>query len=390
MRFLTTKNRRRNLILASVAAAALVFIGGALYGRLPAQPTQTVTEIAPGLSLLSVVTNSEAGPQRYFLVSAQKGSWNLGLEVADANNILKKRSARNLAAQSGATVVINGGFFAYGGAAVGAVKVNDEWHRLPWKNRTALGWDEKSAKIAPLFGTCDLTLTFGDGKTQVFPAALNGFSLPGNHAALTDGFSVLTRRFHTRYKLKTGEQAVEFADEKPVLRAQTELSAEVAIPESGFLLVARGASVEVLRQIGSANWKVNATPADWSNFPQILGAGPRLIEENRLRVTEYQEEFRPDVLARGPRTCVGWNQNGDWLFLVADGRTQSAAGYSLPEIAVLFQQLGAVEAMNLDGGSSTQLVINGELVNTPSGYDPVNPLRPREVGVSNALILKAK
>ena len=177
MRF-SNRNRRRSLILASAAAILLVFGGGALYSRLPAQPTQTVREIAPDLSLLSVVANNEAGAQRYFLVTAEKQSWNLGLEVADKNNILKKRSTRNLAAQSGATVAINGGFFAYGGAAVGAVKVNDEWHRLPWKNRTALGWNENQAKIAPLFGTCDLNLTFGDGKIQVVQAALNGFSLP--------------------------------------------------------------------------------------------------------------------------------------------------------------------------------------------------------------------
>ena len=109
-----------------------------------------------------------------------------------------------------------------------------------------------------------------------------------------------------------------------------------------------------------------------------------------MQTNEREEEFQPDVIARGPRTAVGFDQDKNWLFLVADGRQNASVGLTIPELAVLFGQMGAVEAMNLDGGSSTQLIINGELVNVPSGFDPVNPTRPREVQVTNALTLKLR
>ena len=388
--FMRYLGRRRSFWIASVAVSTLVLGGGALFSRLRAQESRVETAISPGLTLLSVATQSANGPLRFWLVKAEPKAWNLGLEVADAGDVLKKRSVRNLAKQSNATVAINGGFFAYGGAAVGAVKVGNEWHRLPWKTRTALSWNENEAQIAPLGGKCELEITRNDGTIQKVEAALNGFSLSGSHAPLTDGFAVLTRRFGEKWKRKSGEDALEFGNGKPIFRDQDELPDEIAIPESGFLLVARGKSAENLSQIQSATWKVVLDSPETDRFSQILGAGPRLIENSLVKTTEIEETFRPDVIARGPRTAIGFDRDRNWLFLVADGRQAASVGLTIPETAQLFQSLGAVEAMNLDGGSSTQLVINGELVNTPSGLDPVNPLRQREVMVSNALVLKTK
>ncbi|RYG70978.1 hypothetical protein EON80_06240, partial [bacterium] len=194
--------RRRSFWFVATATTLCAIMGGALYSRLGAQETHSETDIAPGLKLLSVSTQTIRGPLRYWLVKADKAQWNLGLEVADAGDVVKKRSVRNLAKQSGATVAINGGFFAYGGAAVGAVKVNGEWHRLPWKSRTAMGWSDKTAQVGPVSGSCELKIALQDGTGRIENAALNGFTLPGSHATLADGFAVLTRRFASKWKRK--------------------------------------------------------------------------------------------------------------------------------------------------------------------------------------------
>ncbi|MBW3635809.1 MAG: phosphodiester glycosidase family protein [Armatimonadetes bacterium] len=382
--------RRRSFWMLSIAATTLVIGGGALYSRFRAHESREIKEISPGISLLSVSTTTPNGPLRYWLVKADKAGWELGLEVADARDVIEKRSVRDLAAQSGATVAINGGFFAYGGAAVGAVKVGGEWHRLPWKNRTALGWSETNARIGPLAGSCQLTLTLADGEKQIKNAALNGFALSGTHTPLVDGFCILTPRFGAKYKRKLGDVIAEFSNGQRILRAPNELPDEIEVPADGFLVLARGQAVETLSQTQNASWKAIAHPASFDKSPQILGAGPRLIENSLVKTTEVEEEFRPDVVARGPRTAMGWDEDRNWLLLVADGRQVASAGLTIPETAQLFRELGAVEALNLDGGSSTQLVINGELVNLPSGYDPVNPMRQREVSVTNALVLKPR
>ena len=399
MRFMKASGRRRSLFLVGALAGAAVLMSGALWRRSSAQDTDSISEIAPGLALRSVIRQTPQGQLRFWLVTADPTKFDLGLEIPDQTNVQKKRGVRTLATQSGAAVAVNGGFFAYGGAAVGAVKANGTWQRLPWKSRTALGWNtSQDAQIAPLSGICQLKIATPDGKVQLQSAALNGFSLPGVRTGIVDGFAVLTPQFAPKYTLQAGEIALVMPRAAPqpglslVLthRVQTEGDVELqsATAPVDYVVIARGQAATTLDTRSTLSFLVQTAPA-W-NFNNILGAGPRLVQGGQVKTTEVEEEFRPDVVARGPRTAVGFDANRNWLLLVADGRSTFSVGLTIPETAQLFQQLGATEAMNLDGGSSTQLVVNGELLNTPSGFDPVNPTRPREVQVSNALTLKAK
>jgi exopolysaccharide biosynthesis protein len=83
---------------------------------------------------------------------------------------------------------------------------------------------------------------------------------------------------------------------------------------------------------------------------------------------------------RHPRTAIGWN--GRRLFLVVvDGRQPPwSDGMTLDEMTWLFQRLRATDALNLDGGGSSALVLNGRVVNRPSD-------REGERAVGNALAL---
>ena len=391
MRFIPLRARIWPAAVATIAFCC-VLLGGAFYSRLHAQPRNEITEIAPGLTLQSVETMAPTGPLRFWIVKADPKLIDLGLEVANPTDVVKKRSVRNLAAQSKSIVAINGGFFAYGGAAVGAVKVGGEWQRLPWRNRTSMGWSDNAALIAPLKGELQIDLRRGDQSLARGEAALNGFNLPGQRTAIVNGFALLSPRFKPIYTLQKGETAATFKDGK-VLAFYAD-SAQVPLDAQDYLLVARGTMAPWLLPGDNApdnlRWKIQSTPDVWDNYPNIVGAGPRLVANGQVQTNAVEEEFQPDVIARGPRSAVGWDKDNNWLFLVADGRQAASVGLTIPELATLFAQMGAVEAMNLDGGSSTQLILNGELVNTPSGFDPVNPMRPREVQVTNALTLKAK
>ena len=401
MRFMDTSRRRRSLFIVGALTGAAVLMSGALWRRSNAQDTDSTSEIAPGLSLRSVIRQTPQGQIRFWLVTANPTDFDLGLEIPDKTDVQKKRGVRTLAAQSGATVAVNGGFFAYGGAAVGAVKAKGTWQRLPWKSRTSLGWNSsQDAQIGPLSGSCQLKIVTPDGKVQLQQAALNGFSLPGVRTQIVDGFAVLTPQFARKYTLKAGEIALIMPRVAPQTglalilthRVQTEGNVELQSETApvDYVVIARGQATQTLdAQRSTLSYSMQTTP-DWNRFNNILGAGPRLVANGQVKTTEIEEEFRPDVVARGPRTAVGLDAQKNWLLLVADGRSAYSVGLTIPETATLFQQLGATEAMNLDGGSSTQLVVNGELLNTPSGFDPVNPTRPREVQVSNALTLKAR
>lgn len=171
-----------------------------------AQDGAVPTEVAPGLTLLAGNRQLPEGSLRFWLVTATRSEgWKLGLAVPDAASITKKRSVRALAAQSGATVAVNGNFFAYGGAAVGAVKADGDWYRLPWKNRTALAWDpDGSARILSLQGTASVQLSnlFLKGIT------VNGIGSAYSYAR-DNGYALLTPHFGRTAELPANAVALE-------------------------------------------------------------------------------------------------------------------------------------------------------------------------------------
>jgi exopolysaccharide biosynthesis protein len=69
---------------------------------------------------------------------------------------------------------------------------------------------------------------------------------------------------------------------------------------------------------------------------------------------------------RNPRTAIGWNDR-EFFMVVVDGRKADlSVGMTFPELAALMVRLGCKEAMNLDGGGSTTMWLNGKVINHPS------------------------
>ncbi len=97
---------------------------------------------------------------------------------------------------------------------------------------------------------------------------------------------------------------------------------------------------------------------------QVLSFGPLLLTDGEVAVTESEEVGK--AKASNPRTAIGIVDAGHYLFVVSDGRTQESAGLSLYELAVFMESLGARLAYNLDGGGSSTMVFNGEVVNQPT------------------------
>lgn len=97
---------------------------------------------------------------------------------------------------------------------------------------------------------------------------------------------------------------------------------------------------------------------------QILSFGPALIRDGAICVTAEDEVGK--AKANNPRTAIGIIEPLHYLFVVADGRTEESEGLSLLELAECMQSLGAELAYNLDGGGSSTMYFNGNVVNQPT------------------------
>lgn len=97
---------------------------------------------------------------------------------------------------------------------------------------------------------------------------------------------------------------------------------------------------------------------------EVLSFGPALVENSEVSVTENDEVGK--AMASNPRTAIGVIDDLHYVFVVADGRTTESAGLSLLELAEFMTSLGVKTAYNLDGGGSSTMYFNGEILNNPT------------------------
>jgi hypothetical protein len=134
------------------------------------------------------------------------------------------------------------------------------------------------------------------------------------------------------------------------------LGGDVAVLSIGPLLVTRIPNLKV----GDVIQISTATSPDVSGAQFAIGGGPVLVHEGKAQ-SAYANKSRE----RHPRTAIGWNDQ-DYFFVEVDGRQGGfSIGMTLPELAAYLVRQGCQEAMNLDGGGSAEMWIQGEIVNRP-------------------------
>ncbi len=134
-----------------------------------------------------------------------------------------------------------------------------------------------------------------------------------------------------------------------------------------------------------------ATVPDLRGARTALSAGPHLVHEGKKqdwsnatpapgRMAQFSIRSMSE---RHPRSAVGWSDRY-FFFAEVDGRQPESAGMTLDELATYMMKLGSTEVMNLDGGGSAMLWVNGHIANSPS--DPGHRERP----IANGLVIFRK
>ncbi len=117
---------------------------------------------------------------------------------------------------------------------------------------------------------------------------------------------------------------------------------------------------------------------------QLAGGWPRLLRDGEnvaALAHELEGSLYTNIGARNPRTAIGFGRDSTTLWLVTvDGRSKASAGMTGVELADFMRELGAYQALNLDGGGSTTMVVRDRIVNTPSDSTGERP-------VGDALVL---
>jgi len=174
------------------------------------------------------------------------------------------------------------------------------------------------------------------------------------------------------------------AEGRPIGTEASELGARGGASASLVILGGDALEVHRTRAMNSServSWdEVAISVPDAGRRVRVVGGLPALLEGG-ARVGDLEVAARPSfAAARHPRTAIGFDDARTWIVAVDGRREGYSAGMTLPELAELFEALGVTEALNLDGGGSTAMLVQGEVVNRPSDLTG-------ERAVANALLL---
>lgn len=373
------------LISASVAVAQAPWLG-------------TAESIAPGIDLFkstdpSLVDNG--GPIAVYLLRLNPDRITLSVALSN-DEVMEAERVDAIAARQQAVAAVNGGFFnTRNGEPVSLLKVNGEIVsdntlargivaiRPDAKGKPQLEFDQATARMA-------LRFKIAGKDTDV---AIDGVDTTRERGKLM----LYTPLYHR--DTDTAANGIEWALSGNPLRV-TEIRRDAGhtpIPSNGGVLSFGGldpppalaALAKGTRVTFQTTWKAaQGTPPKRFDQARDIVNGAGLLKKANRPVTNWRElenlNQQTFIDMRHPRTVIGVDRRGAIWLIAVDGRQPDhSVGMTLPDLVRLCDRLEITDALNLDGGGSTTMVVKGRIVNKPS--DAAGPR-----AVSDALVVKSR
>ena len=281
---------------------------------------------------------------------------------------LEKTSS--IATRHDAVAAINSGFFRldsskFAGDSAGVLIIDNRLLSESNK-RIALLVKNDSSETKTLLTHLDV---FPTVKVSKFPFGINGL----NRERKNNELVLYTPKFGSTTLTDAG--GLEYIVRKNRITAISG-AGNCTIPSDG-LVISTGkdwkplASTDILT-VGSrveVTW-YDAVPKEARlqfHIEDAVAGVPQLIKNGKIDITWEQEKTtKAFVETRHPRTAVAMLKDGKFLMITVDGRSESSGGIGLQDLADYLLSLGATDAMNLDGGGSTTMFLDGKVVNHPS------------------------
>jgi hypothetical protein len=391
---------RFGLLIVAITAAAAV----------SAAPVAAV-EVAPGVEWTTIVR--ERGPVRINVLEVDASRVR---GVLSNNRVARRERVSRMARRVDAVAAVNGGYFASSGDPVGVLAIDGQLYSESVDGRSALILP--GPLIAPLRYRGRITVNGrtreidGVDRTRGLIPSCGGrggdlpTTRPNSLLTCVDASELvlLSRAYGAFPPREGGVEAVLRSGlierlrppgSGPVPPVASVLTGtgdaarylrNVALPgsrvEVGLRLTGAGRPLPVI----PAERRLDGTkPVPPPGAPAlVVGGGPRLVRAGRIAVGARAEGFAPPqstsffttfVTGRQPRTLAGVTAEGRLLLVTVDGRRPGwSVGMTLPEAARLMRSLGARDALNLDGGGSTTMVVRGEVVSRPSDRTGERPV----------------
>ena len=357
-----------------------------------------ITSVAPSQAARYRRTDKVIAPGVVFTrIQDPKGPWSIrvvSIELDEASTLEPvlatgklpgAERTSSIAARYGALAAINGDYFRESGRPVMLFAQDGELAQteLTWGVNFAVDQSETT----PYIGHVDPQLWLTE-EDSGFTHPLGRFNAGPPGERQIAGYSALGGRDE---KPPYGACSARLYPTEPwrpasnvIGTAQTHVVHEVAC-KSGRMFPQKGRVFSASPATPKATSILSLIPGDelefgwslgWPGVIETIGGNPTIVRDGQMVNVDGDTPF----FWRHPRTGVGYTADGRVLFVTVDGRQRRySVGMTLRRFAKVFIELGATHALNLDGGGSTTMVVNNQIVNRPSDG--------RERAVGNALLL---
>ena len=279
---------------------------------------------------------------------------------------------RSFALRHKAPIALNGGFFEmagqFRGESVGALKIDGEWISEPEQGRGVFGFKTVDHKIEAYIDRIILRneLVFKDESA----VEIDGI----NRGRLSNELILYRPDFHAI--TLTMPDGIEVVIQNNKIIDIRDGQGSSRIPTNGYVLSAHGKKRKMLLSHlkPGETVKIRETVIPeivgesklWEGLSHVIGGGPLLLRNGVISTKDaYKREgFQGSFYGfPHPRTAVGKKADGTLLFVTITGAAPGVRrGVTLSKLGKLFQEWGATDAINLDGGSSSMMVIRNKVV----------------------------
>lgn len=310
------------------------------------------------------------------------------------DHAIGRQTVKEIAEEHQALAAINGGFFKskpIDGLPAGILKINHQWFGWPGKARGAVGWSQDGRLVLYDRLLCHGSCLIND---QIFPIqGINRPPVESEAVVFTPAFHSTTLTSSQGFEVIIRQNRVLFVRE----------GGNTYIPTDGYILsfgskeqlpfwksIQRSTPIQLNLQINPQ--LLPHLAAEWEGLAHIVGGTPLLVHKGQVIADFSPEKTLTSFLERPlVRSAIGLLRNGNWLFAVVEGKHGfQERGITMINLAHFMASLGCVEALNLDGGGSSTLVIRGKIVNHPTGDEDegfgLRTVRP----IGDAILIKER
>ena len=312
-----------------------------------------IYDVALGVKHIKLTKTINGRPVRINVVEInQKLNPNLQINPQlSSSRLASKSTITTLARKNNSLVAINGTYFKpQTGVPLGTLMINGKIYTGPIYNRVAMGIFEEGFDMARL----ELNAQVKSFKGNLKVDNINQPRMLSTHVIVYTpewgSFAPPSPKYGKQIAVENGK----------IVSIGTQT---MPIPHNGYVIVGPDERLSKLYRAKHVDLDIKTIP-NWDNVKHIISGGPYLVKNGEVFV-DMTEQKLGAIGGKNPRTAIGYTQDGNFIMVAVDGREGASVGLTLKELAWFMKSIGCINAMNLDGGGSTVMYVNGRVVNMP-------------------------